>query len=915
MSSNPSPPPPSTTATTSQSDSKNHISHETPPIPPQSDSETQISLENPTTTTTTSYISHEKKPLTCPIPPSQSDSKTHLLPELGLTNQRTKDELFEKVMREYWSDVVNIYKEKKDIAWTASITRNKETALHIAISDSKTEVVKRLLDIIDPIKIREMMNDMDENPLHLAASLGQAETCKQLVEKDPELIGARNKEGETPLFQAALHGKKKAFYALHPKCPITGKDIKHDIVHCKRTDGNSILHVAIQGEYFGLAYQIIYWYPELIKFYNEKGLTALHFLAQNPSAFRSGCHLGPFDDFIYRCLVVDLDEVETPSHFKDELCLGFDFPVPGNYQTCLDLLKLWKDIFTVIAKWAPKWEDIKHDICKIFNKDEEKHQLPVTSTGKDKKQAPEEPSPEGSSKHCDRSHIDIEVGDEMKEKRPQKETQKGQKEEEIQKESQEEEKDSKKLQKKDDSTEQPQYPSNYNVFFNFVEFAMEFFLFVLGLGYSQVRKIKDKKQKHKLVCQIMKKLIHNTKFWVYVGSGSAPVTGHSSVVSYSLQNEPSVDASEHSTEVKEPKETKRESKDKDEEKTVKDILSVLPGKEVLLEAEKTRPDVYRLKMLKNDSQEDGDNPKRSPVLIAVKMGVKEMVEEILNKFPVAIRDEDADKKNVVLLAVENRHPKIYKLLLNKYYNSHESVFQKVDKDGNSAIHLAATIGKNQFWRIPGAALQMQWELKWYKYIKTSMPRHFFAHRNKERKTSREVFAETHRDMIKDGGTWLTNTSQSCSVVAALITTVAYASATTVPGGAEGGKLALRGHPAFDIFTIASLIALCLSVTSLTMFLSILTSRYQVPDFLNNLPTKLILGLTSLFISIAAMLVSFCAGHFFDLEDRLRQTAYPIYAITCLPVSIYAIAQFPLYLDLIKSTIITVPKRSYEVTSF
>ncbi|KAJ8634978.1 hypothetical protein MRB53_009245 [Persea americana] len=108
-------------------------------------------------------------------------------------------------------------------------------------------------------------------------------------------------------------------------------------------------------------------------------------------------------------LVVDLDEVETPSHFKDELCLGFDFPVPGNYQTCLDLLKLWKDIFTVI------------------------------------------------------------VGDEMKEKRPQKETQKGQKEEEIQKESQEEEKDSKKLQKKDDSTEQPQYPSNYNVFFNFVE--------------------------------------------------------------------------------------------------------------------------------------------------------------------------------------------------------------------------------------------------------------------------------------------------------------------------------------------------------------------------------------------------------------------------------------------------------------
>ena len=53
--------------------------------------------------------------------------------------------------------------------------------------------------------------------------------------------------------------------------------------------------------FVGLAYQIIYWYLELIKFYKEKGLKALHFLSQNPLAFRNGCDLGPFDDFIYRC--------------------------------------------------------------------------------------------------------------------------------------------------------------------------------------------------------------------------------------------------------------------------------------------------------------------------------------------------------------------------------------------------------------------------------------------------------------------------------------------------------------------------------------------------------------------------------------------------------------------------------------
>ena len=152
--------------------------------------------------------------------------------------------------------------------------------------------------------------------------------------------------------------------------------------------------------------------------------------------------------------------------------------------------------------------------------------------------------------------------------------------------------------------------------------------------------------------------------------------------------------------------------------------------------------------------------------------------------------------------------------------------------------------------------------------------------------------------------------------AALIATVAFASATTVPGGVkeDRGTPTLEGKPAFDIFAISSLVALCFSVTSLTMFLSILTSRYQVEDFHNSLPTKLILGLTSLFVSIAAMLVAFCAGHFFVLAERLKYTAFPVYAITCLPVTLFAVAQLPLYLDLLRSTMAPVPKRSYEVIS-
>lgn len=71
--------------------------------------------------------------------------------------------------------------------------------------------------------------------------------------------------------------------------------------------------------------------------------------------------------------------------------------------------------------------------------------------------------------------------------------------------------------------------------------------------------------------------------------------------------------------------------------------------------------------------------------------------------------------------------------------------------------------------------------------------------------------------------------------------------------------------------------------------------------------RLILGLTSLFMSIGAMLVSFCAGDFFVVEKKFKFAVYPIYAVMCFPVTFFAFAQLPLYIDLIKATIKKVPE--------
>ena len=104
--------------------------------------------------------------------------------------------------------------------------------------------------------------------------------------------------------------------------------------------------------------------------------------------------------------------------------------------------------------------------------------------------------------------------------------------------------------------------------------------------------------------------------------------------------------------------------------------------------------------------------KETPILIAAKNGIVEMVERILNLFPVAIHDMNSNKKNIVLLAVENRQPHVYEFLKKREILK-ESIFHVVDNEGNSALHLAAKSNNSHPWRIPGAALQMQWEIKWY----------------------------------------------------------------------------------------------------------------------------------------------------------------------------------------------------------
>ncbi|GFQ05265.1 hypothetical protein PHJA_002670600 [Phtheirospermum japonicum] len=420
------------------------------------------------------------------------------------------------------------------------------------------------------------------------------------------------------------------------------------------------------------------------------------------------------------------------------------------------------------------------------------------------------------------------------------------------------------------------FPANYATCILLLKFAMTVILTVLGVGFDRIKKIREKKERYVHASQIMNRMIDSESRYMYDSNGQKPVPDMEPRYSgrFTLPATPPDDDTQRTIGTT----LSDDSQNKDHQEN-NQCLSVKKG---------------------------------TPLLVAAKMGIPEMVKTILNTCPVAVQDVDSDGKNVLLLAAENRQTSVLDYLLS--LKLPEYLFHRVDDQGNSILHLAAMLRDYQPWRIPGAALQMQWEIKWYKHVKHSIPQLCFAQNNKEGLTPRQVFSKTHKSLVKESTDWLIKTSESCSLTAALIATVAFATSATVPGGIDEktGYPNMQHRMLFDIFSVASLVALCLSVTALIFFLAIITSRCQERDFKTNLPRKLLMGLTSLFGSIAAMLASFCAGHTFILREEMRVAAAPIYAIACAPVTYFAAAQLPLYFDLLWAACRKVPQRSYKV---
>ncbi|XP_020424711.1 ankyrin repeat-containing protein At5g02620 isoform X2 [Prunus persica] len=293
--------------------------------------------------------------------------------------------------------------------------------------------------------------------------------------------------------------------------------------------------------------------------------------------------------------------------------------------------------------------------------------------------------------------------------------------------------------------------------------------------------------------------------------------------------------------------------------------------------------------------------------IAATNGIVEFIRTLVEFFPDLMWFILSKDRYLLLpFAIEFRHENLFRIVCGKTARSKliASTLLK-SESGGTILHLAAKLAPlPQLSSVSCPALQMQRELQWFKVVEKLVHPYYKDNLNKKGETARELFTKEHKELAQRGEKWLKDTSNSCMLVATLIATVVFAAAFTVPGGNDNDgspNLLRKNSSTFMVFVVSDAIALFASLTSLLMFLSILTARYAEEDFLQSLPRRLMIGLASLFFAIASMMVAFGATIVLVLNNRFNWVSITITSLATCLVALFAMLQLPLFIQMVRST--------------
>jgi hypothetical protein len=112
----------------------------------------------------------------------------------------------------------------------------------------------------------------------------------------------------------------------------------------------------------------------------------------------------------------------------------------------------------------------------------------------------------------------------------------------------------------------------------------------------------------------------------------------------------------------------------------------------------------------------------TPLLLATRTGIVEIVKEILRVYPQAVEHESYEGQNILHVAIKHRRLEIYRHVKKMDIPMHMLV-RRIDSDGHTLLHLVGHMQGYAGDRTQsGPAFQLQEELRWLKVITKPLPR-------------------------------------------------------------------------------------------------------------------------------------------------------------------------------------------------
>ncbi|KAL3518316.1 hypothetical protein ACH5RR_020905 [Cinchona calisaya] len=266
-----------------------------------------------------------------------------------------------------------------------------------------------------------------------------------------------------------------------------------------------------------------------------------------------------------------------------------------------------------------------------------------------------------------------------------------------------------------------------------------------------------------------------------------------------------------------------------------------------------------------------------PLIQATRLGIIEVALEILRVYPEAAYTSDENERNILQIVVEKKHIFLYDYLMTLGIHK-DRMLSDIDYEGNSIIHLAASLGSPPSTP-PGVILQMIWDVLWFKSVKYDSFPYIWQLQNSSGKTALQVFEEKHETLRKDAEKNTKELANCTLIVSALIATINFAAVFTVPGGFEqnsGNPVYLKNkHWEFDLFMVYLAGGLFAALFTMGTLLGIIFLRFDTEDFFAALPWKY--AFTSIAMSSSAAFTILACCQAYIIESVMVRELHP----TCI----------------------------------